>query len=364
MNLLYLIMITLSLSTVSSTHSALADDGVGSGGGGDKCQDRIESIRNNISDWIVAGHSSELNFKNTKINVSAYNQSIQNLVALTRADNQGSISCTSNRDEVRIEGAYKTCRSYFENNDSSKPRILCYNKFADGKATDGFMALSEEDQYFQVHHELAVLAAFEDQTGANSNYPLSDQISAKLENREVKMLPVEKDLNCSTCTKVNNPGILDLPLDEALRYTQVKFRLKKEILVSDTTQLISGEPFQSPYMTRPLGGHIPCTITFKNVPVNSIYSCNNSDGSPREILLSNKTVTTRDVPADSNPTADPSLLFLNMKLTYVDIKVKSKTIDGIRCEKFNSTLTLRDLMDSLSEVFEIEGNPDFNAPVI
>jgi hypothetical protein len=53
-----------------------------------------------------------------------------------------------------------------------------------------------------------------------------------------------------------------------------------------------------------------------------------------------------------------------MKLTYVDIKVKSKTIDGIRCEKFNSTLTLRDLMDSLSEVFEIEGNPDFNAPVI
>jgi hypothetical protein len=52
------------------------------------------------------------------------------------------------------------------------------------------MALSEEEQYRQTHHEFAVLNKFEDQSGLASDYVLSDQISSKLENTNVKMLPV------------------------------------------------------------------------------------------------------------------------------------------------------------------------------
>jgi len=148
------------------------------GGGGDICQDRIEAIRNDISDWIEAGGAAALKLPNG-VTLDAYKQRMLKEIALTRADGQHSIVCKKNPKDVVVGTSEKICAS----SSPSKPKIACYR--------DGFMKLSEDNQYFMVHHEFAFLSGFEDQDGAQSDYPLSDQITAYLQEENVKKLAVK-----------------------------------------------------------------------------------------------------------------------------------------------------------------------------
>jgi hypothetical protein len=167
--------------------SALAFGGDHSGGG-DKCQERIEDIRNDVSNWIKDGGSAGLEFKEVpNLTLAIYNSEMQDKILFSRTPN--AISCTDDKTKVMIEGKEKMCRA--DTLAPGKVSILCYRGvLKDGKYTGGFMDLSEDDQYFQVHHEFAVLSGFEDQKAAVTNYPLSKQISAYLKNTNVKKLGI------------------------------------------------------------------------------------------------------------------------------------------------------------------------------
>jgi hypothetical protein len=180
-----------SLSVKASVASAItnASLGAGSGGGGDVCQDRIESIRNDISKWIQKGGSAGLDFSKTKTSLADYNAKMQGMIALTRVNDQTAISCTDDIALVQVDGTQKTCVAY---PDPKQPRVLCYRgQSQNGQFVTGFMGLSQDDQYFQVHHEFTVLAGFEDQAKQSSDYPLSDQISGYLVDQTVRKLAVK-----------------------------------------------------------------------------------------------------------------------------------------------------------------------------
>lgn len=181
------------------TGAPSAHAGAGGSGGGDPCQNRIEEIRNDIETWILASEkstpeekqgSAQLDFSKAHTDLNTYNQKMRDLIALTRVNGQTSISCTSNPNKVTIGGAEKLCKAHMA---SGRPVILCYRgkTQGDGKYIDGFLGASEEQQYFQVHHEFAVMAEFEDQTGDETNYPLSPQISAHLVDQVVKKLAIK-----------------------------------------------------------------------------------------------------------------------------------------------------------------------------
>src|ERR1700677_217513 len=71
------------------------------GGGGDICQDRVEAIRNDISDWIEAGGAAGLKLPNG-VTLDAYKQKMLKEIALTRADGQHSIVCKKNPKDVVV----------------------------------------------------------------------------------------------------------------------------------------------------------------------------------------------------------------------------------------------------------------------
>jgi hypothetical protein len=179
-----MLLLSLGLSTLAQAYNRHGVDG----GGGDICQDRIETIRNDISDWIQNGGSAGLNLP-ASLPLQTYNSSMQSLIAQTRINDQSSISCTNDPSQVVVDGAEKICKSSF--NANHNPQILCYR--------DGFLKESDEDQYFMIHHEFAVLSGFEDQSGSKTDYPLSDQISAFLENQMVKKLSIHKGAVAVPC---------------------------------------------------------------------------------------------------------------------------------------------------------------------
>jgi hypothetical protein len=152
------------------------------GGGGDTCQDRVETIRNDISDWIQGGGAAGLKLP-AGVTLDTYKQRMLKEIALTRTDGQHSIVCKKNPKDVVVGTSEKICAS----SSPSKPKIVCYR--------EGFMHLSEDDQYFMVHHEFAFLSGFEDQDGAQSDYPLSDQITKYLQEETVKKLAVKPSSN-------------------------------------------------------------------------------------------------------------------------------------------------------------------------
>jgi hypothetical protein len=193
----FVVLTVLNLMAFSARMAHAREGGV-HGGGGDLCQSRIEEIRNDVANWINAGAqlsflervgSAQLDFTKTQTTLQDYNLKMLTVISQTRDDGQASISCTNDSDQVRVEGKSKVCMAYYE---TGHPRILCYRgkMGGEGHYVDGFMGATQDEQYFQVHHELAVLAGFEDQKGEETNYPFSRQISAHLEDQLMKKLAI------------------------------------------------------------------------------------------------------------------------------------------------------------------------------
>jgi hypothetical protein len=164
------LLITLLL--VLSANAAFAGQDTG---GGDSCENRIMSIRDDIKDWIQKGGSNNLVFSD-KVTSDHYSQ-----VMLAEIKN-AKIRCVGEGDEgypVNIEGTAKVCRY----DKSANSQITCdYKKF---------QGVSESDQYVLVHHEFAGLAGIELPNGDISSYALSNQISGYLEDQIVKKLVVK-----------------------------------------------------------------------------------------------------------------------------------------------------------------------------
>ena len=196
---------TLAILFTMITISANAQVG-GVGGGGDVgCENRIRDIIKDIQDWITLGGSSQLDFtsltrvKHTVENgltkreivdltVDGYNENMLEVTKPIVARENGAtiIECTS--DPVKVSKIEKACSGFLDT-ETLRWKIQC--------AYDRFRGLSVEEQYRQTHHELAGLATVEHNNGDQSDYRISDQLSAFLEEITVKKLSIKKVIHKS-----------------------------------------------------------------------------------------------------------------------------------------------------------------------
>lgn len=163
------------------------------GGGGDDCENRIQSIGLDIKNWIKQGGSQSLVFENG-LEVNTYNKKMLEILDLVNSKDQlGSVlECTS--EPIFVGNTEKTCRwERSETDDKLDFKILCnYERFMSGISDENKKLDKEDAQYQLVHHEIAGVAGVEGSYKDRSNYNLSNQIVASLENVVVKMLAVKK----------------------------------------------------------------------------------------------------------------------------------------------------------------------------
>jgi hypothetical protein len=165
----YLILLTLT------SVNAFASIGTGMGNGGDICEDRFKSVRDDIASWIIQGGSAGLSLPQP-VSVAQYNTAMLGQIA------NATISCID--DKVMIGDAEKTCKNFVDS--SGKSQIAC-------NATR-FMATGDSDQYVLVHHEYAGLAGFEVNSGEESQYPISNQLTEYLQDQVIQKLAIKPRL--------------------------------------------------------------------------------------------------------------------------------------------------------------------------
>lgn len=161
--------------------SALYAKGGGvQGGGGDAATERrIKDIRDDILKWIKRGDAEKLKF-NLYVTYQDYLEGnlSKKLFGMKDILEPGAVvvSAFSEKDEdlnvetlnTSINNAPKVCKGLIRGiND--RPTIVCKK--------EAFEALSEKEQYIQIHHEYAGLGGLERNIGADSDYNLSSQIT-------------------------------------------------------------------------------------------------------------------------------------------------------------------------------------------
>jgi Fe2+ transport system protein FeoA len=172
------VLIYVAMLMFASACALAANGGREAGNGGDICEDRFETVRDDIASWISQGGGEGLTLP-VGVSLDQYNESM--LMEIKDAK----ISCTT--EILRVDGAEKTCENHF---DSKKvPKIVCNMA--------RFMATPEADQYVLVHHEYAGLAGLEVNRGPASQYQISNQISEYLVDEVEKKLAVKRNTRLS-----------------------------------------------------------------------------------------------------------------------------------------------------------------------
>jgi hypothetical protein len=166
-----LILFALNLATYSK---ALARDTGGNvGNGGDVCENRIKVVSDDIASWLVRGGGESL--------ILPQGASPAQYATAMKASIQAAlVSCLTS--SILIGGSEKTCKNFVDG--QGQRRIQCNSART--------LALSESDLYILVHHEFAGLSGFEVNGGESSQYPISNQITAYLENQVVKKLAIKR----------------------------------------------------------------------------------------------------------------------------------------------------------------------------
>ncbi len=149
------------------------------GNGGDICEDRFKSVRDDIATWIKKGGSESLNFS-SGINPEQYKRSMLKAISTAK------ISCVS--EKIYVGSVEKFCKNYVDA--LGRGRIRCNR--------EAFLALGAGQgapaEYRLVHHEYAGLAGFEMTTDeGDSDYRISDQVTALLESQIIKKLPMSSN---------------------------------------------------------------------------------------------------------------------------------------------------------------------------
>jgi hypothetical protein len=163
----------LSASSLSYAQKfAMPIPGGESGGGGDTDEARVNEIRSDILKWIERGGSPGLIFGNS-MNLGLYNQLMTEIlqpkaVVVTFVENDNS---PEEELRVSVSNKPKTCRGFYSRL-TAKPNILCN--------ISRFRATSASLQYNLIHHEYAGLVGVERNTGAASDYEISNQLSEYL----------------------------------------------------------------------------------------------------------------------------------------------------------------------------------------
>lgn len=162
----YLLAVLLALS------APVAHGGVEHGNGGDPCEDRIKSIRDDIRSWIDLGGAAGLKFP-AGVTLDVYTQSMKAQMA------GAGVSCVE--EEIYVGTHQKTCKNFVDSRGISQ--IQC-------NITRFMRDTTDSEQYVLVHHEYAGLSGFEATDTENSIYPLSDQVTHYLEDQKVKKLAI------------------------------------------------------------------------------------------------------------------------------------------------------------------------------
>ena len=141
--------------------------------GGDPCEDRIKTIRDDIMDWIHKGSPAALKLP-TGITPQIYSKLMLAQLA------QATFSCVS--ETIGVGEFEKTCRNQASTTDY--PTITC-NVYRFTKLT------SDAEQYRLIHHEFAGLAGLEVGNGGDSDYSISDQVTGYLQSQIVTRLGIK-----------------------------------------------------------------------------------------------------------------------------------------------------------------------------
>lgn len=170
--ILYSLFVFVGALVLSFESFALGNGGFGHGNGGDMCELRFKTVRDDLVSWIGRGGAAALRLPNE----ISYDKYVSEM--LTKSES-AQVSCVE--DKVMIGEAEKTCINFAEADGTL--RIVCNS--------DRFLKTADADQYVLVHHEYAGLAGFEVNVGESSSYFISDQITGFLENQIVKKLVVK-----------------------------------------------------------------------------------------------------------------------------------------------------------------------------
>ncbi|MFS4461165.1 hypothetical protein [Bdellovibrio sp. HCB2-146] len=181
-----LIFALLILSCLVAPQSYAGGGGYDHDNGGDMCENRFTSVRDDLKTWITKGGSADLRLPQD-ITLEKYNKSMLEKIETAK------VSCID--QQILVRGVEKTCRNFAVAVDGSV-QIQCNR--------NQFMSTSESDQYVLVHHEYAGLAGFEVNTSEASNYEISNQITGYLESSIVKKLAVKK--SASSANDPFNPA--------------------------------------------------------------------------------------------------------------------------------------------------------------
>lgn len=146
--------------------------------GGDICENRFITVRNDLSAWIVKGGAAGLRLP-APVSLEQY---VQKMLEKIQA---GKVSCVD--EKIFVGSAEKTCKNFSDADGTL--RIQCNSK--------RFLETPESDQYVLVHHEYAGLAGFEVNDGEVSDYSISSQITGFLEDQIIKKLVVKPVLDPS-----------------------------------------------------------------------------------------------------------------------------------------------------------------------
>ncbi len=185
----------LSTSASAQLSSFEVDKGGVGGGGGDINEMRVDDIRSDLTKWILRGGAKDLKF-NTETTYEDY------LTKMSKILKPGAVDVTfvENDDAsdvelmVKVNGKPKTCRGFYSKKPETynRPKIVCnISRFTTLDADVTYTDL-EAEQYRQIHHEFAGLVNLEKNEGLTSDYYLSNQITAYLEETTMLRLAVKK----------------------------------------------------------------------------------------------------------------------------------------------------------------------------
>lgn len=207
----------LALLVVTSQAQA----GVKEAGGGDICEDRIKTIRSDINSWIQKGGAAALSLPQGT-SLEGYSQKMLESIS------DAKIRCVGRGDKghpVQVYGTPKVC--VFNRGPFTGATITCDR--------ENFMKMGESDQYVLVHHEYAGLAGIEKPNKDDSEYGVSNQISAYLTQQTVLKLavksapaPVPKKGKGAPCDQqVSYEREIVKPATEKILIPEVEKTLKK-----------------------------------------------------------------------------------------------------------------------------------------
>ena len=217
--------------------AAKAGGGVQGGGGDAKTELRIKEIRDDIFNWINQGGAKGLQFNhgltlddylngNETKGVYGMKDILISGAVVINAIKSNEQNLSDPELNTHVDGKPKTCKGFISQKDG-RPTIIC--------EVERFWELNEQEQYKQIHHEYAGLGLLEKNTGSDSDYSLSNQITKNLKQVTKLMLVVlpEDGLKTpSTCYE-------KYMSDDFIELAKLKTKRKRQWIVMTRLALIT-----------------------------------------------------------------------------------------------------------------------------